>query len=532
MSSEPKPADVGTSVAKAGGIMVISLFLSRVLGMVREMVMTGKFGSGSQTDAYNLAFSLPDLLFFLIAGGALSSAFIPVFTEYYQTEREDEAWHVFSVVATVMSIVVLTFITIAWILAEPITHLLAPSATGQKFNDIVLMSRIVLPTQYAFFIGGLMFGTLYARRVFAIPGLGPNVYNIGILFGALVLSSFTDPPIAGMSWGALGGAMIGNLIIPFLTMRKLGSKFSFSLDVRHPGVVKVFKLMLPVVLGLSLPGVYDLISRYYGQMYSDGLVTNLKLGNVLMQAPLAVFGQSLALAAFPVLSQHFARGETGLYQSQMNATIRQVLFISIPISALMFAAPEPIVVAIFQHGAFTVESSRIVSDLLRLLSLGIWAWCLHPVLMRGFFAAQHSTTPIVIGTITTGVFFLLINLGRQTSLSYLAIPVASSLSGLFLVAALLIALHRRMGGVDFPGIFATMGKALLGSIVFVGVTYGLLQVPYLQSIQTNKLGAVLILLLVCLPGFSLYVVIARALKMPETAALDRTFDKIRSRVGR
>jgi putative copper export protein len=101
-----------------------------------------------------------------------------------------------------------------------------------------------------------------------------------------------------------------------------------------------------------------------------------------------------------------------------------------------------------------------------------------------------------------------------------------------LVAALLFALHRRMGGVDFQGIFATMGKALLGSIVFVGVTYGLLQVPYLQSIQTNKLGAVLILLLVCLPGFSLYVVIARALKMPETAALDRTFDKIRGRVGR
>ncbi|MFI5387483.1 MAG: lipid II flippase MurJ, partial [Fimbriimonadales bacterium] len=156
--------------------MVGSLLLSRVLGIVRDTVMASSFGRNAMTDAYRQAFAIPDLLFFLIAGGALSSAFIPVFSEYLHTEREEDAWKTFSAVTTVMSLIVLAFIVFAWIFAVPLTHLIAPGTPDAMRPLIAEMTRIVLPAQFAFFIGGLMFGTLYARQRFAVPGLGPNIY--------------------------------------------------------------------------------------------------------------------------------------------------------------------------------------------------------------------------------------------------------------------------------------------------------------------------------------------------------------------
>src|SRR5262245_27106858 len=170
--------------------MMLSLLLSRVLGLVRDAVITGKFGADGITTAYYQSFKIPDLLFFLIAGGALSSAFIPVFSEYLHTKRESEAWHIFSVVTTFMSILVIGFIVIAWIFAYPLSrYLIAPGTDAEFIPYIVQMSRVVLPAQFAFFVGGIMFGTLYANQRFSVPGLGPNIYNIGIIVGALGLSA-------------------------------------------------------------------------------------------------------------------------------------------------------------------------------------------------------------------------------------------------------------------------------------------------------------------------------------------------------
>ncbi|MCC7229906.1 MAG: hypothetical protein IT203_05895, partial [Fimbriimonadaceae bacterium] len=308
------------NVARAGGIMMLSLLLSRVLGLVRDAIIAGKFGSNGFTDSYRLAFSIPDLLFFLIAGGALSSAFSPVFSEYLHTEREEEAWHIFSVVTTLMSLLVIVFIIFAWIFATPLSHAIAPGKSAEWIPYIVQMSRIVLPAQFAFFIGGLMFGTLYAHQRFAVPGLGPNIYNIGIIFGAVVISAFVTPGVVGMSWGALVGAFVGNLLIPYLAMRQIGVRYKFSLDIKHSGVRKVFKLMLPVVLGLSLPGVYALIMQAFGSYYPDGVNTYLEYANKLMQAPLGIFGQSLAIAVFPALSQFFAQKQMDAYRNQLTST--------------------------------------------------------------------------------------------------------------------------------------------------------------------------------------------------------------------
>lgn len=506
--------------------MMASLFLSRVLGQARDTIMAAQFGRGPMTDAYVLAFQIPDLLFFLIAGGALSSAFIPVFTEYLHTDRESEAWHVFSVVTTVMTLVLGVFITLAWIFALPLTELVAGGKSADLLPLIAQMSRILLPAQLAFFIGGLMFGTLYARDRFVAPGLGPNVYNIGIIFGALVLSQYTTPGIVGMSWGAVIGAVIGNLLIPLIVMTRLHSRFCPSLDFKHPGVVKVFKLMLPVVLGLSLPGVYGIIMRGFGSYFTDGVNTALDYANKLMQAPLGIFGQSLAIAVFPALSQFFAQQRMDLYRDQLARTMRTVIYITLPISAIMAVLAGDIVALLFQYGKFSDADTAAVAPCLQMFSIGITAWCLQPVLMRAFFSIQKTVQPIILGTIASVLFFGLAWVLRATPLGYLGLPLASSISALVLVATMLIAIQKQVGGIDLSGLGSTFLKSLVAAVIMASVMYGGdLLLPRGTGLGRNAwaFGRLMIL---GLGSAWIYYGITRKLGMPETSYVNRALARL------
>jgi putative peptidoglycan lipid II flippase len=523
--------------------MMISLLLSRVLGIVRDIVMTYMFGGNANTDAYRLAFQIPDLLFFLIAGGALSSAFIPVFSEYLHTDKEEEAWHIFSVVTTVMSLIVGGFIVVAWIFAPQLSHVVAPGKPDELLPLISYMSRIVLPAQFAFFIGGLMFGTLYARQVFTVPGLGPNVYNIGMIFGAVVISHFVTPGVVGMSWGALVGAVIGNLVIPYFVMAKLGMQFKPSLDTRHPGVRKVFKLMLPVVLGLSLPGVYALIMQGFGSYYPDGVNTYLDLSNRLMQAPLGIFGQSLAIAVFPALTQFFAQNRMDLYRTQLASTMRTVVYLTLPISAIMLAMSHQIVAALYEGGKFGATQTSAVAACLQLFAVGVFAWCLHPVLMRGFFAVQNSVTPILLGTATTVVFVTLVFILKATPLGFYALPAASSISAVLLVMMLTIAVSKRIGGLDIRSILVTFGKSLVASVPVGLVAYGVSLVPlrdvtrrglslfglHIGASASHKVATVAVVLLTCIVVGWVYYFITKSLKMEETAYVTRALNRLNRR---
>ncbi len=517
--------------------MMLSLFLSRVLGIVREMIIAGKFGMTVETDAYKLAFSVPDLLFFLIAGGALSSAFIPVFSEYLHTDREDEAWKVFSVVVTFMSLLVGTLIAVLWVFALPLAHVIAPGKMASVPPEqaeyvmqlIAQMSRIVLPAQFAFFIGGILFGTLYARQRFAAPGLGPNIYNLGIIFGAVVLSSLFTPGVIGMSWGALIGAIIGNLAVPLIAMRAVGARYKPSLDLSHPGVKKVFRLMLPVVLGLSLPGVYALIMQAFGSYFVAGANSWLDTANKLMQAPLGIFGQSLAIAVFPALTQFYAQERMDLFRSQLNGTLRTVLYITLPISALLFAMAPEIVALFFEHGRFTPGDTVATAGLLRMFSIGIAAWCLHPVLMRGFFAVQSPKQPIVLGTIATALFVGLTATLMRTPLALQALPLASSISAIALIAMLLVAASRRVGGIDFAGLGATAGKAgvacvAMGAILALGAAlFPAVAGPW------HTAALALEVCVISLVGAWVYYFTTKALKMPEAATIDRALARLNRR---
>lgn len=512
------------NVAKASAIMVASLLLSRVLGIVREIIISWKFGQDSYTDAYRLAFVIPDILFFLIAGGALSSAFIPVFSEYFHTDRKKDAWQIFGSVATIMSVIVLVFVAFAWIFAVPLAHWVCGDKPIEQIELVAQMSRIMVPAQFAFLVGGLMIGTLYARQVFTVPGLSPNIYNLGIIAGALVISSLVAVPITGLAWGALFGALLGSLVFPIFMMRRLGSEFRPSLDLKHEGVRKVFRLMGPVIFGLSLPGVFPTMMRMFGARFGTNYVSAMENANQLMQAPLGVFGQSLALAAFPALSQFFAQGEMNLFRDQLTRSLKTVLYLSIPVSILFIVSPMPIVQLLFQHGKFTAEDSHRTAQALGVFAVGICAWCMQPLLMRAFFSVQKAVLPVILGTITSAVFISLCYAALSSGQSYLALPAANSISAFLLVGMLLVAVQRSIGALEVKGILSTMGKAV-GASLLASVVLWLGS----QFIADRTLAFPVLLAVVGLGVLAYgwaYYFLTRWLKMPESDLISRAIGKV------
>ncbi len=506
--------------------MMASLFGSRFLGILRDAIMAHQFGRNAVTDSYTLAFMVPDLLFFLIAGGALSSAFIPVFSEYLHTGRKSEAWRVFNSVATLMTAGLLVFIGLSFAFAPQLVAIVVSKEKAEYFPLITHMSRILLPAQLAFFIGGLMFGTLYAHQRFSIPGLGPNIYNIGIIFGALVISQFVQPGIVGMAWGGLIGAFMGNIIIPIFPMLKLGGTIRPSFDTKHEGVRKVFRLMLPVVLGLSLPGVYAIIMRNFGSQFkADGIVTSLELANKLMQAPLAMFGQSFAIAIFPALSQFYAQKKMDMFRDQVERSIRTTLYITIPIAVFMAVFALEIVNLLFGYGKFKESDPSSVVQCLQLFCLGIPAWCLHPILMRAYFSSQNTVKPIVQGTITTFVFILLCLVLKQTPLEWRALPLASSIAAMFLVGLMLSAMKKDLGGLNLGRIGEAVGQCLLAALA---VTAALVLVAVLLP-GGLAFESVWLTLIRLLSGFvvtaGVYGFLTKRMGMPETVTLDKAMAK-------
>lgn len=511
------------NVARAGWIMMASLFLSRVLGIVREAVINARFGQSSGVlDAYSNSFRIPDLLFYLVAGGALSSAFIPVFTQLITTGRDDEAWDVYSAVVSIMTVVVAVFILAGWFLAEPFFRWYAPNTPF--LAETVYMSRIVLPAQYAFFIGGLMMGTLYARQIFSVPGLGPNIYNLGIILGAGVLAMFTTPAVSGMSWGAMGGAFLGNIVVPWMVMRKLGSRFRWRFGFKDENVQKVFRLMLPVVLGLSLPGVFFLILSKFANNYdSEGVVAAYTSGNQIMQAPLGMFGQSLAIAAFPALSQFFAQDRMQAYRDQLTRTLRLVFYLSAPVAAFMLAAPEPIIRVLLEHGKFSPADTARMVPILQLFAIGVPAWCLHPVLMRAFFSIQQTVKPIVIGTVTTVVFVALCLAFQAARLPYSSLALAGSVAALGMAFVMTLAINKSAGPLDLRLLATGVGQTLVACLGFAGFAFLAFQGLSHTALLANKAGLFGCFAVVFVVAAWIYYLLSKLMKMPETAYFGRAF---------
>lgn len=523
---KPKAA---TTVGVAGIILMASNLLSRILGLVRDAVIGAMFGTTLHTDAYVISFRIPDLIFYLVAGGAFSSALIPVFTEYLTKDDEEGAWETFSTVATVIGSVVIGLVALVFIFAEPLTPLLAWGKPSEIFPEVAFMGRILLPAQIFFLIGSLCFATLYSKKQFVVPGLGPNLYNLCIIFGAVWLSQFVSPGVIGMCWGALIGAFLGNVIVPVLAVRRVGMKFRPSFNVRHPGASKVFRLMIPVIFGLSLPQVLAFLNNWLCNHYPKGTNTAIDYANKLQQAPVAVFGMAMALAAFPALAEFWTKNERKAFVVQFTRTLTTTAYLCLPIAAVMLTVPDEIVRIFFERGKFTPESTALTAPLLQAFAVGLLGWSLAPIVMRGFYATQETVKPIVIGTIATAFYLAFGFVIKFTGMPAYTVALSSSITGILLVWSLLASLKKRIPEFEIGPVLGSVGRTLCAAALFGALMWGGVQGFHAIGQPFGILGR-LGWFGICfiLAGWAFYLA-TKAMKMPEAAIIERAVGRLDKR---
>ena len=409
----PTPPGAGGGPSKSSGmvkataLMMVTVLLSRILGVLRDAIISHYFGRGPQTDAYNAAFTVPDLLFYLLQSGALSSTIVPILTEYRSQGKDKSADKTVSIVASTIFVFIGLLICIMWINARALTVMLNPGfvadeATLHRIALAVPLTRVLLPAQMFFFLGGLMMGVLYSRKQFLIPALGPVIYNSGIIFGGVVLHRWLG--IHGLVWGAIGGAFLGNFLLPFIAVNRLGVKLRPSLDVTHPAAMKVWRMLLPIGLGVALPNIDQMVNKAFASYLGPGDTTAIMNAYRLMLLPIGIFAQAMALAIFPTLSGQAAEKNIPAMRRTMNQSLRNILFLTVPASGLMFLLAAPIITFLYESGQFTHADTLATAPALMALSLGIFAWSCQSLLTRGFYALQNSKVPVISGAIVSVIF--------------------------------------------------------------------------------------------------------------------------------
>ncbi len=522
-SASPDPsagdgAGRGPSVSRAAAIVVGATLLSRVLGLVRDIILAHQLGATADGDVYTAAFKVCDLLMYLVAGGALSSTFIPVFKEYLHQNKERQAWQAFSIVTTVTAIVAVLFVLLAEVFTPTFVHLNNTGYTPDQIARTIPLVRIILPAQIFFMVGGLLMGTLNARGQFLIPALGPSIYNLGIIFGAAVLYPL-GLGLPGLMWGALLGAFIGNFALQVVPVLRLGMRYRPSLAVLHPGAVKVWRMMLPIVLGVSLPNVDQLITGNFASDLPVGSQAAIVFATRMMLIPIGVFAQAMGIAILPTMASQAAAKQRRAFRATTNKALRTILFLTVPSSALLFLLAQPVVVFLLQSGRFTPAATLMTASALRFYSLGIFAWSAQAILTRGFYALQDSRTPVISGSIMTMLFvvmsWLVVN-ASDWGVSGLA--TVTSIAATLHMMVLFVILRNRLRGIQDLLLLTSIVKTSLATAALclaVVVLRGALGHFLPGEASAPKLHAAIILTVAGGGGLAAFGVAARALRMDE-----------------
>ena len=508
----PSSSSVMRQITRSTGVVMASVLLSRILGFLRDWTVAHQIGSNASTDAYYAAFTLPDFLNYLVAGGSLSLIFIPVFTKYVAEGAEDEAWHVFSTVLTFMGLVLLLLVIVAEVFAPGLVHVIAPGFNATEKARVVSLTRLMLPAQICFYLGGVLTAVQYAKAQFVVPSLAPIIYNLAIIAGGVLLSSRLG--IAGFSVGVVCGALVGNFGLQVYGATRAGARFRPNLDLRHPGFRLFVRLAIPIMLALSLVFTDDWIIRWFGSYLRAASITWLNYGKTLMRVPLGVVGQAVGVASFPFLAQLYSDKKYGELNRTLNSTLRGLILLLVPISALTMAESRPLVRLVFSHTRLGPADLGATASTLVLFSLGMFAWAAQNIVARGFYAARDTLTPAVVGTIFTvlniPVYWLLVR-----RFEHLGLALASSIGIIVYTLVLFGLLKRRLPGYQASALFLFFLKIAAISAAAGLVTFRLTGWLSGHWSATSARGAFVVLILVTPAGALLTLLLAWILRVRE-----------------
>jgi len=468
--SPPSKQDEHHSVVKAAGVIGIGTFSSRILGFIRDMILARVFGATPAADAFFVAFRIPSLLRELFAEGSMSSAFIPVFTEYRTMRGKQEAWELASAVFTTL-LTIVTLVTIAGIFAAPwLVQLLAPGF--QEHPDTLalttLLTRVMFPYLLFISLAALAMGILNSVRAFAAPAFAPLFLNVFIIGSALWLSPHVQEPIIGVAVGVVaGGAAQFAMQLPSLKLR--GLLFGFRFEPGHPGVRQIGRLMIPSLLGLSVTQINLTVSTVLGSFFAGG-PTYLFYGMRLIQFPLGIFGVALATAILPTLSSQAARGALDELRTTLGFGLRMILFIIVPAMVGLMLLRTPIVHLFFEHGTFTAQDTAQTALTVLCYAVGLWAFGGVRIIVSAFYSMQDTKTPAISAAIAVAAN-ILFSLALMSPLGAAGLALATALAAMVNGGILVVVLNRRLGGVEWGSVGRTLLRVMAACVPMVTVCW-------------------------------------------------------------
>jgi putative peptidoglycan lipid II flippase len=424
----------------AGGTLA-----SRVLGLVRQIVFAWILGAGATGDEYFVAFLIPDLLNYLLAGAYMAITLIPILTKRFAAGDDEDAWRAFWAVSRPLAIAAVLLVAVAMPLAEPVLGAIEPGFTEEQAANAARLTRIVLPAQVFFILGQLLTAVQFARERFVIPTLGPIVYNLGIILGGLAGGlGREDPGADGFAWGALAGAGIGIFALQAWGAWRCGLRPPTGSIRRHPAVRRYFALAIPLMLGQSLVVLDEQLGRTFGSLTSDGGVSWLTFGRQTMLVPVGVIAQAAGVATYPFLARLVAEGKHREMARAVGRALRYIIVLSLVAAAGLMALAIPIVGVLYERGSFEPADTLATAGTLVFFALGIPLWGVQQILARGFYAREQMWAPVVVGTLAT-VAAVPIYWGLERTMGVDGLALASSLSILLYTLALAAVWYGRTG---------------------------------------------------------------------------------------
>jgi putative peptidoglycan lipid II flippase len=437
----------GSSLSGAAGTVGIFTLLSRILGFFRDIVIANYFGTRAAADAFFMAFRIPNLLRRLTAEGALSAAFVPLFTKTLIKDRA-EAFRLANNVLSHLTLFITLIMILGIVFAEPLLRLIAIGFTDdpQKFQLTVSLTRLVFPYLLFVSLAAILMGILNSLHHFAAPAASPILLNISFILCTIFLRDYFDLPVYALAAGVLiGGVCQLALQIPFAI--KKGFTFSFVFDPRSKLLKKVLLLMLPATVGTAVAEINMFVDTMLASLLKEGSVSFLYYANRLVQFPLGVFAIAISTALLPTLSYHAGKNDMPELIGTLSRSLRGAMFLIIPSTAGLIILREPIIELLFERGAFDHAATLNTAYALAFYSMGLLAFSGVKLFVSAFYALGDTKTPVKVA-VTAMLINIVLNLLLMGPLQHGGLALATSIASWINLLCLWFLLGKRLGGLD------------------------------------------------------------------------------------
>ncbi len=505
-----------TTIFSAAVIIMTTVALSRILGLVRDRMLTARF-TPEELGIYFAAFRLPNLIFELIVMGALSTAFIPVISGLIAKDKNEEAFRVASSVINIGTIIFVAITSLLFIFSQQVGRIIAPGFSDYELREWITFTRIMLVGQVApLLIGNFLTGILQSFRLFIVPALAPVVYNLGIIGAILFLT-----PTVGLFapvWGVVIGAVLF-LLIQIPLMFSVGYKYSLVADYKNKEVRTVGKLMLPRTFGLAISQIDATVDLILSTLLGTRNVTIFNLAQHLQLVPVGLFAIPIATAALPSLSTSFVNGSKNEFKNLVVHAIHQILFFVLPASVLLIVLRIPVVRLVFGADRFDWPATVLTGKTLAAFSISLFAQSIIHLLARAFFAYHDSKTPVVIGVaaitinIILSIFFI-----NTLKLPVWGLGLSASIASIINALLLFIVLYQKIDGVELKSFLVPIVKMGIATII-TGIS---LYVPMKLLDQlifdtTRTVNLIMLTAIASSIGLFVYIFISWVLALEEIA---------------